>query len=432
MREGVINWYPFKYNSSVLDCSNGILTDYFKRKGMHIEKENEQPVDYVVMLDPIDFSIDALKTLKLKLCSQGRLLIAYENPFALRFWAGAAAPDTGRSYDTLLSKDASRLPSKSELELRLKSAGLNKQKWYYYPSDHWFAREVYSDNLMPNEYLNQRFTHYLINDGSLNFDERVVYREVIRGGAFKFMCGAFLVEACVNDNDESCVVDYAAVTAYRAPSKQYATTVRNNNTVHKTPLTSEGKQSVRAIYNNHNDLAGLGINVIDTQLENDVLIMPRINLPTLGDYWAYKLSKGELDENILFNHYDSIIQNINNSSVNGRVYWELVPANCFYDETKDELLFFDQEFYWENVSPDIAIARTLFALTTPPVFRGHPKSQVWLERLLERYGLSDKWDELYHICRHVIHDEVFGNSDKPLHDETAKKLKEIRKRVSTV
>ena len=432
MREGVVCWYPFKHESTILDYSNGILTDFYERRGLHLKNKNEQYVDYIVMLDPVDYTVDMLRRLKHKLLPKGRLLIAYENPFALRFWAGAAAPGTGRPYDTLLDKDIPVLPSKSELAFRLDKAGFNKQKWYYFPSDHWFAREVYSDDLLPNEYLNQRFTHYLISDGSLCFDERSVYREVIRGNAFTFMCGAFLVEACVNAKDKSCEVDYAAITSYRAPSKRYATVVKNDNTVHKIPLTAEGKQNIHKIHDNHKDLTSLGLNVLKTRIENDVLIMPRINLPTLWDYWAHKLSRDELDENILFRQYDSIVQSIKKSSVKGKAYWELVPANCFYDETKDELLFFDQEFYWKNASLDIAIARALFALTAPPVFRGHPKSQMWLERLLKRYGLSDKWEELYNICRRIIHDEVFGNDDKPLHVETAKILKQVRKRISTV
>ena len=411
MREGVLCWYPFTPGSSALDLSGGALTDLLERHCAivkNFEAPVEKKVDYIAVLDPEDFSVEYLKGLRARLNPNGRLLLAYENPFALRFWAGKKAPNTERPYDTLFERGDSPLPSKAEMQIRLGLAGFGGQKWYYPLTDHWLTTEVYSDSFLPNEYLNQRFVPYIADDGFLQFDERSLYREVIRGGAFEFMCGAYLVEARNCSEDKASPVDYAAVTAYREPAKRFATTVRNDGTVHKAPLHPDGLEVLQRIHRNHDDLEKLGLDIVPMRIEGGTLVMPRLYFPTLWDYWVGKLSHGILDENEMISHFDRIRSSIIKASANGKCYGELVPANCFFDEKNDRIIFFDQEFYWENYSPDIALARALYSFHYSPVFHDDPRTEERLEHLKERYGLSAKWEELINLVDGEMHKSVFG------------------------
>ncbi len=427
MREGVLCWYPFKQGASALDLTGGALTRLIKSRCGRVvtggAKAGER-FDYVIVIDPDDFSVNALKAFRSMLNSRGRLLMAYENPFALRYWNGKESPKTGMPYSSLLGRDGRA--GMAETRSRLKQAGFEGQKWYYPLTDHWFTREVYSESFLPGEYLNNRFIAYIEAAAGLKFDERALYREVIRGGAFEFMCGAYLAEARVFGGDDPCPVDYAAVTAYREPGKRFATTVRNDGKVYKTPLHPSGRAGVSNTAKNHADLAELGINVLKTEEDGGALVMPRVNLPTLWDYWTDKLSCGTFDFNEMAGHFDRIRDYIYKASANGRCYWEMVPANCFYDADRDEMTFFDQEYYWENVSPDIAVARALWAVPYSAAFSRDKRSAAWLEALKERYGLSRNWNELVKLAEVKTREEVFGGGCAVLEAETLKSVEQIR------
>ncbi|NMI06923.1 hypothetical protein HF638_23315 [Paenibacillus sp. SZ31] len=387
----------------------------------------ENGVTYEIVTDPKDLSVEALVMYKQKLDLHGRLLLVYENPFALRYWAGKRATNTGVPYDTLFGRGDKPLPSKAELQTRLKLAGFEGQKWFYPLTDQYFTREVYSENYLPDEFLNQRFVPYVRDDISLQFDERPLYREVIRGGAFEFMCGAYFVEARVCKDDEPCAVDYAAVTVYREPAKRFATTVRGDGTVHKTPLHPDGKASMLRTLCNHDELMGLGVNVIKMKIENGSLIMPRLNLPTLWDYWAKKLSDGTFDFQEMIAQFDRIQEAITKAAETGKCFWELVPANCFYDERNDEMIFIDQEYYWEDVSPEVALTRALLSLVYSPAFSADVRRDTWLEILKKRYGISDRFNLLSHQASFQTYTEVFGNETLPLELETEQSMKRIER-----
>ncbi|MDR1688882.1 MAG: glycosyltransferase family 2 protein [Clostridiales bacterium] len=399
MKEGILCWYPF-----------------------------EKDIDYKIVIDPEDFSVEALRGYKNELSPHGRLLLAYENPFALRYWSGQKSPETGLPYSSLLGREGqSGRVSKAELQIRLQAAGFEGQKWYYPLTDHWFAREIYSDAYLPNEFLNQRLVSYILNDDNLQFDESLLYREVIRGGAFEFMCGAYLAEARVCVADAPCPVDYAAVTAYRSSAKRFATTVRNDGTVRKMALHPDGQKSLLQILQNHEELANFGVDVLPVKLEGNALVMERLNQPTLWDYWAKKVALGTIDFEEVTQQFDNIRSSIYKASAKGNCYWELVPANCFYNEQNKKLNFFDQEYYWENHSPDLALVRALLSFRYSRVFREFEHSEKWIAELKNRYNLTEKWDEYIKLTEDVIFHDVFADGDLPLKKETEKAAQAIRK-----
>jgi hypothetical protein len=439
MREAVLCWYPFARGSKVLDMSGGVLSDLLRRLGCEVETELGQGTgyDYIVVLDPPDFGVAALEQYHAALGPHGRLLLAYENPHALRFWAGHTAPNTGRPYDTLFSRGDKPLPTKAELAARLEKTGFPALRWYYPLTDHWLTSEVYSESYLPNEFFNQRFLPYIDNDPGLRFDERGLYREVVRGGAFAFMCGAYLVEARACEDDEPCPIDYAAVTAYREPQKRFATILSSDGKAYKLPLHKQGEATVRRIAANHAALRTLGINALECVVEDDAhemprLVMPRLELPTLYDYWAQQLTLGVLTSSEVIRIFDRIRDDIYQAATDGTCYWELVPANCFYSEANDELIYFDQEYCSPDVSPDIAVARAVSALRYSTVFASEPGIQELYAFLLDRYGLQKDCDMIKELFALDTYTEVFGPEHRLLqtyNNENAALISEQIKRA---
>ncbi len=118
---------------------------------------------------------------------------------------------------------------------------------------------------------------------------------------------------------------------------------------------------------------------------------------------------------MLFAHFDRIRDAINASAKEGRCYWELVPANCFYNAEKDELIFFDQEYYWEDIDPDMVLVRAIYALKYSAHFQKDPKTEVWMNSLKERYNLTEKWDSLAELADEKTREYVFNTiNTKPL------------------
>ena len=414
MREGIINWYPFESKSTVLESSSGALTQLLRKKCANVtsldsEYDGKDKFDYIVCIDPGEITRDLLSKYRSYLNSNGRLLMAFENPNGLQYFAGKRNPRTGFPFQFWFGE------SKTETEIRLKKAGFFGQKWYYPFTNHYFTREVYSENYLPNDFLNHRGFQYIEDDYTKEFDERRLWKEVIRGGAFAFLCNSYLVEARACKDDEPCDVDFAAITAYREREKAFITTVNSDGTARKHAVFRAGLNRLNVIAENHSDLKRLGVNVLPMKIEGDCLTMERLNMPTLWDYWTRKLMSDELDETLLFDHFDRIRDSIYVSAKEGRCYWEMVPANCFYDIENDNLIFFDQEYYWENVDPDMALVRAIYALKYSAEFQKYPKTQGWINALKDRYHLTEKWDFLAELADKKTREFVFNEAHtKPL------------------
>ncbi|MCD6400884.1 MAG: hypothetical protein J7L73_03040, partial [Anaerolineales bacterium] len=167
--------------------------------------------------------------------------------------------------------------------------------------------------------------------------------------------------------------------------------------------------------------------VLPMKIDGDCLTMERLNMPTLWDYWTRKLMSDELDEALLFDHFDRIRDSIYASAKDGRCYWEMVPANCFYDTENDNLIFFDQEYYWENIDPDMALVRAIYALKYSDEFKKVPKTHGWINSLKDRYNLTQKWDFLAELADRKTREFVFNEvNTKPL-DRVVERTK-IRER----
>jgi hypothetical protein len=201
--------------------------------------------------------------------------------------------------------------------------------------------------------------------------------------------------------------------------------VRNDGTVRKIPLCAEGSESVSRILRNHEELARLGVNVIPLHFDDGYIAMPRLDLPTLWDYWARKLSQGTFDPEEMFRHFDRIRDIIHLASAEGKCYFELVPANCFFDEINDAFIFFDQEYFWENASPEIAVVRALLSIMYSAVFKKVKLSQYWLDTLIRRYSLEERHKEFLEHTDMEIYREIFGGGADTLLNATLKAVSRI-------
>lgn len=244
VRQNIVEWYPFSKDSSVLEVGAGcgaitgalcrqarkvVSVELSRRRSMINAYRNrecgnleivvgnfnqirlEEKFDYITLIGVLEYAqcytdtvapfLDFLKKLKEMLKPEGKLLVAIENKFGLKYWAGAREDHTGVFFDGIegyhATKSSVKTFSHSELEQLFFDAEFSNVEFYYPFPDYKFPVQIFSDVYLPKvEDLACSRTAYDASRYCL-FNETSVYHELIRAGEFPFFANSFFVEAKV-------------------------------------------------------------------------------------------------------------------------------------------------------------------------------------------------------------------------------------------
>ena len=241
-RRNILNWYPFEKTQSLLEIGAGCgaLTPLFceklgkvtavelsKRRSSIIEtrcREYDNLEIIVANLNDIRFSEkfdystvigvleyaqsfihtdnpvnDFLEKIMGLLAPGGKILLAIENQFGLKYFAGAKEDHLGKCFAGLegyCGVETVRTFGKHELTSIMEKVGY-KNVYYYYPMpDYKLPKIIYSDDYLPT--IDSVFDIYSPNydqDRYRLFNEREVFKEIIRNNNFPFFANSFLIEA---------------------------------------------------------------------------------------------------------------------------------------------------------------------------------------------------------------------------------------------
>ena len=187
--------------------------------------------------------LQALRALLGYLKPEGRLVLAADNRFGLKYWAGAAEPHTGRYFDSL--EGTGHTCSKRDLERLLeKLEGRTYRLYYPYP-ERWFPMSLYSDEWLPRMgELNQNLRNFE-GERMVLFDEEKVYDQLIRDGRFPEFSNAFLA---VVGPDVQALPSYVKYSNDRAERFMIRTEILqgvDGPLVRKVPVHEDAKAHVR-------------------------------------------------------------------------------------------------------------------------------------------------------------------------------------------
>lgn len=155
----------------------------------------EYGASYIQSQDPY---YEFLKIMKSHLKPNGKLYIAIENKFGMKYWAGCQEDHVGGLFKGIEGYNhvgSVYTFGRKELEALIKRAGYLEQTFYYPYPDYKFPMEIYSDEFLPGKGK--------LNQNNLNFDrekvymfeESRVYDQILEEGMFPFFSNSFLVEA---------------------------------------------------------------------------------------------------------------------------------------------------------------------------------------------------------------------------------------------
>lgn len=234
--------------------------------------------------------VEALKQLKAYLKPGGHLLLAADNRFGLKYWAGAMEPHTGGYFDSLEGRGSTC--SRGELERILRESGCGEAAFYYPYPERWFPTVIYSDQWLPKA---GELNHNLRNfegERLLLFQEEKVYNQLIRDGRYPEFANTFLCIVGPAPEEQTVYCKYSNDRAERFMLRTDIVKTTDGYEVRKVPLTEEAKDHVRKMKQWEEALDALyqknGIHVNRCTLKKDVA--------------AFEFLKGETFEE----HLDSL------------------------------------------------------------------------------------------------------------------------------
>ncbi len=456
--------------------------------------------------------VDYLRKVSRLLCPGGILLAAADNRLGLKYFCGARESHGGNAFEGINHYPRGTRGysfDRQELKDIVATAGFGEMQFYYPLPDYKLPQLIYTDSYLPEQNLRERLIPYYENHHSLVAVEQDLYRDVIANGVFPFFANSFLIECrrmapsaasvggaggayvSFQTEDISAVshgsageaespapaqrpvsssptsppippplspvspppmspVVYAAVSTDRGRERAFATVIRRDGKVRKTPLFPEGREGARKLFDNIQDLKAHGIPVVEHRiLEDGSLELPFVSWPTLSNYIKETIKQ---DTDAFVGLVDRIYTNILESSeqapaeenallrklyrenfgkesanaglASGRneedgiagerlpegspsagnpsaphipdfgpilknAYMELIPLNCFYHPETKEFLYFDQEFVRENYPAKYVLFRAIHYIYcfTPGGDMYYPR-----KKLMERYGMTETWD----------------------------------------
>lgn len=238
MRHNILDWYKFEKKASLLEIGAGCgaITGLFcekvdrvvavdlskKRSTINAYRNKEydnleiivgnfedikisERFDYISLIGVLEYSlyyidspnpfVDMLKKVKSMLKDDGKLFVAIENKYGLKYWAGATEDHTGGFFDGIQGYgDTKRVRtfSKDKLLELLNIAGFKNNEIYYPVPDYKMPLEIYSDKYLPTKGSIHDVTPAYDRDRYVLFDEPLVYDSLCEDGLFSQFANSFL------------------------------------------------------------------------------------------------------------------------------------------------------------------------------------------------------------------------------------------------
>jgi len=155
----------------------------------------EHAPDYTDSPEPF---LDFLKLVTGLLREDGRLVVAIENKYGLKYWAGCKEEHVHSFFAGMEGyPENSRVKTfaKGRLEELLRLAGFQDVTFYYPYPDHKFAMQIYSDDYLPKKGELIHNTRNYDDDRMYLFHEDAVYDNLIEDKMFPYFSNSYLIVA---------------------------------------------------------------------------------------------------------------------------------------------------------------------------------------------------------------------------------------------
>lgn len=293
-RENIVEWIPMEKNAKVLEVGSGCgaITGALARKAgsvtcvdlsrkrslinayrhsdcenvtIHvgnfkdIEPDLADDYDYICLIGVFEYGQsyiggetpfeDFLKILLSHLKENGRIVIAIENKYGLKYFAGCKEDHLGTYFSSIENYAGGggvRTFSRRGLERIFRSCGVAEWHFYYPYPDYKFMTTLYSDAYLPGKGELSNNLRNFDRDRMLLFDEKYAFDGLVEDGLFSVFSNSYVA---VIGGDFG--VKYAKYSNDRASMYAIRTEIGKDEKgmpyVRKYPLNTEAQEHVRSM-----------------------------------------------------------------------------------------------------------------------------------------------------------------------------------------
>lgn len=304
IRENIVTWMPISKKSRILEIGAGCgaVTGGLAKLGGHvdcielskkrslinatrhreysnidifvgnytdIEPNLTEQYDYITLIGVLEYAgsyiksdepyIELLRSARKHLAPGGKILIAIENKYGLKYFAGCKEDHTGIYFDGIegySSTNGVKTFSKLGLQSMAEKLGLSSKFFYPYP-DYKLPHTIYSDDMLPKEgELNTNLRNF-DNDRVVLFDETKVFDSMIEEGIFDAFSNSFMLIL----SEENIYDTWKAVPIYSKYANERQIDLRvvtilyklkdGSIKVYKSSGNNASNKHIRAVYDNY-------------------------------------------------------------------------------------------------------------------------------------------------------------------------------------
>lgn len=453
-KKNIISWYPIKYNQSILEIGNDkqIVSELEKVANVvSITPEiigsynTEKKFDFVVLigtLEKLRNEKDIIKVLegsKKFLKEDGKILLAMQNKFGMKYWAGENVNENLKAYSSIISAEGNILGI-NQIENILTSLKF-KYKFYYPLPDYKLTNVIFTDNFMPdNESIDARDLTFCDSESTLNFSERDAYKQILSSNKeqFRFFANSFFIEISLKENFEN--INFVSFGITRKEQYQIKTIIKDDF-VYKYPNNKKAIAHIEHVSDNINSLKECNIEVLGEYKEDCIKSEFLNQAKSLDKVMMEVYYKNGLEELIqkIEEFKKDILEKLVSEKIEGKNVFnkyeikipvklkeklhfakkgilDLIFQNCLVKENK--IYAYDQEWSEENVPIEFILYRAIIYFT-------ELRNKENIEKIFELLGLSE-YIEYFEILENKIQEKIVDQDVWNLHLECVREIGNTR------
>lgn len=453
LRGNIVDWLPIGSSDRVLEIGSGCgaITDKLSQKAgwvtcvdlsakrsqinawrnqhrdnieifvgnfSDIEPTLATDYDYICMIGAFEYGQsyihtgtpyeDFLKIIQKHVKEDGRIVIAIENKFGLKYWAGCKEDHSGGYFDGLEGYPdggSARTFTRRGLERIFKSCGVKDYSFYYPYPDYKFPTVVYSDRRLPNQGELIDNMRNFDRDRMVLFNEKYVFDEIIQDKLFDLFSNSYM--AVIGEAPEVSYVKYSNDRAREYELRTEIWDTPEGKLVRKVPMNEEARLHIKEMERFYQLLSdryeGSGLSINPCKLSED------------GTYAEFPYEQGETLEELLdrclvnddmeefYRLFDRYLQLISYGEEKNVADYDLIFANILVDG--DRWTVIDYEWTLEKQVPTAEIA---FRAVYCYVLEEGKRNKISLDLILNKLNVSQNQVEYFQEKERLFQKQVTG------------------------
>lgn len=355
IRENIINWYPFKKGAIALEigggmgpitgaicdkCEKVISVENSKKRATilyerHKDRDNlevyaanikdvklKDKVDYVILIGVFEYSkiffntanpfADFLNYLKDLIKPDGKILIAIENRYGIKYFSGVTEDHYSKPFVGIKGYENLEIQTLGlgEWKELLKKCGITNYKFYYPFPDYKMPSMIFSDNYLPHYTQTNKLPIFNYAKENYIFDYRIMLNGILENGMFDFFSNSYFIEIAKTDVQLS-NVSFSKIQNKRDRKYKTKTIIYDDKKIYKYPVYNQYVESLKSLEKTHNKLSKLKIKSSNTVFKDNRLEIEFIDGELVSDY-IYKLYMARKKDDIvnLLNKYYEYLKTI--------------------------------------------------------------------------------------------------------------------------